>query len=372
MVGKVGTAYVLNFSMMRIEEAWALRADCLDVEEDDDFGKIYLLRGVTTKTIEDDDARWITSQFTEIAIEAMACVSRLRMVCAEANLKVPITPTDVHAPYLVLRPYEPWSNAKNTGEPLSVRPAYPSYQSIIEMYPQLFDLEQLKITNEDLQIARLITTTLDRDIFSVGKIWPLAWHQLRRTGAVNMLASGLVSDASVQYQLKHTTRAMSLYYGQGYSKVRLNEDTLNHYVRTLYEILSKEIVLLFSDRFVSPYGDSRKAEILKIVDPKDVKKLTKYAKTGEISWRQTLLGGCAKRGSCEFGGIDNVIRCGGGDRLGPCADALFDRHKKNSIQKLASLIDERLSEAPLGSPYHESLCAQKNAVENALNVLSTN
>ncbi|MEG0058348.1 MAG: hypothetical protein RR736_05590 [Pseudomonas sp.] len=372
MLGKVGTAYLLNFSMMRIEEAWALRADCLDVEEDDNFGKIYLLRGVTTKTIEDDDACWITSQFTEIAIDAMACVSRLRMACAGANLRVPVTPTDAHNPYLVLRPYEPWSNAKNTDEPLSVRPAYPSYQSVIEMYPQLFDLEQLKITDADLQIARLITTTLDENIFAVGKVWPLAWHQLRRTGAVNMLASGLVSDASVQYQLKHTTRAMSLYYGQGYSKARLNEDTRNHYVRTLYEILSKEIVLLFSDRFVSPYGDSRKAEILKIVDPKDVKKLTRSAKAGEVSWRQTLLGGCTKRGSCEFGGIDNVIRCGGGDRLGPCADALFDRHKKDSIQKLACIIDARLIDAPLGSPYHESLCAQKTAVENVLNVLSIN
>ncbi|WP_256822399.1 MULTISPECIES: hypothetical protein [unclassified Pseudomonas] len=370
MVGKVGTAYILNFSMMRIEEAWALRTNCLEVEKDESFGNVYLLRGVTTKTVEDDDARWITSPFTEIAVEAMACVTRLRMICAEANRNVPTTSEDAKYPYLVVRPYEPWANAKNTDEPLYVRPVYPSYQTVIQSYPNLFDPEELRITEADLQIARLVTTTLDEDVFVVGKIWPLAWHQLRRTGAVNMLASGLVSDASVQYQLKHATRVMSLYYGQGYSRVRLNDDSRTHYIRTMYEVLSKEIVLLFSDRFISPYGDNRKSEILRVVDPNDAKKLGKAARAGQVSWRQTLLGGCTKRGPCEYGGVDNVIRCGGGDKQGPCADALFDRNKEQSIRQLARVIDSRLIDAPLNSPYRESLHAQQRAVENAIDVIS--
>jgi hypothetical protein len=362
MVGKVGTAYILNFSMMRIEEAWALRTNCLEIENDDNFGKTYMLCGVSTKTIEDDDARWITSPFTEIAVEAMSCVARLRMICAEANPSVPTTPEDVESPYFVLRPYEPWANAKSTNLPLHVRPMYPSYQSVIQSYPNLFDAEELRITEADLKTARLITTTLDNEVFAIGNIWPLAWHQLRRTGAVNMLASGLVSDASVQYQLKHATRMMSLYYGQGHSKVRLNSDACTHYIRTMYEVLSKEIVLLFSDRFVSPYGENRKTEILKIVDPDDVKKLGKAAKA--------LLGGCTKRGSCEYGGVDNIIRCGGGDKLGPCADALFDRNKEQVIRQLARVINSRLVDAPLNSPYRDSLYAQQRAVENALDVIS--
>ncbi len=370
MVGKVGTAYILNFSMMRIEEAWALKTNCIEVENDENFGSIYLLRGVTTKTVEDDDARWITSPFTQVAVDAMTCVARLRMICAEANRNVPTNSEDVKSPYLVVRPYEPWANAKNTHEPLSVRPAYPSYQSVIQSYPNLFDPEELRIRESDLQIARLITVTLDENIFSKGKIWPLAWHQLRRTGAVNMLASGLVSDASVQYQLKHATRAMSIYYGQGYSRVRFNDDSRTHYIRTMYEVLGKEIVFLFSNRFISPYGESRKSEILKIVDPNDAKKLGMAARTGQVSWRQTLLGGCTKRGPCEYGGVDNIIRCGGGDKQGPCADALFDRNKELSIRKLAKEIDSRLIDAPSGSPYLESLHAQKRAVENAIYAIS--
>lgn len=370
MVGKVGTAYLLNFSMMRIEEAWALRTNCLEVEQDLNFGKIYSLRGVSTKTIADDDARWITSPSTEIAIDAMACVARFRMICAVENPNVPTTPDDISNPYLVLRHYEPWANAKNSDQPLSVRPAYASYYSVIKSYPNLFDPQELKITDADLQIARLITTTLDNETFAVGKTWPLAWHQLRRTGAVNMLASGLVSDASVQYQLKHATRAMSLYYGQGYSRVRLNNESRTHYIRTMYEVLSKEIIRLLSNRFISPYGEIHKSEILKLVDPSDAKKLGKAAKAGEVSWRQTLLGGCTKRGPCEYGGVDNVIRCGGGDKKSPCVDALFDREKEPRIRQLGRLIEARLINAPIGSPYRESLNAQQRAVENVLNVIS--
>lgn len=49
-------AYLLNFLMMRIEEGWWLRSDCLEIERDERFGPIYLLRGPTMKTIEDSEA----------------------------------------------------------------------------------------------------------------------------------------------------------------------------------------------------------------------------------------------------------------------------------------------------------------------------
>ena len=54
-----------------------------------------------------------------------------------------------------------------------------------------------------------------------------------------MQASGLVSDASLQFQLKHVARAMSLYYGQNHSRVRLEEKAHTYYVRTMYETLGE-------------------------------------------------------------------------------------------------------------------------------------
>jgi len=189
---------------------------------------------------------------------------------------------------------------------------------------------------------------------------------------VKMQASGLVSQASLQYQAKHATREMSLYYGQGYSQVRINDSARIEYVRTMYEMMGKEIARLFSERFISPYGPKRKQEILQMVAPADHKKLLAAAREGKVSWRETLLGGCTKRGPCEYGGIDNVIRCGGGDGRGPCSDALFDRERQGSIRQFLKVIATRLADAPEGSPLRESLEAQQRAAENALDLLAAN
>lgn len=367
----VAMAYMLNFSMMRVEEASQLRVNCLIVEHDEHFGPIYLLAGPTTKTITDDDARWVTSPSVKVAVDAAGCVATLRATVAGANPATPKVADDLRNPNLLMRSYEPWAGSKALSMPLSVRPSILGYTQITKAFPKLFDDGELTITEADLAIARLVTPTLDSSSYGVGKLWPLAWHQLRRTGAVNMQASGLVSDASVQYQLKHASRAMSLYYGQGYSKVRLNQAAQNDYVRTMYEVLGKEIARLFSDRFVSPHGEQRKASILKLVSAKDSKQLTNAARKGTISWRETLLGGCTKIGPCEYGGIDNVSRCGGGDGSAPCVDALFDREKAPALLQLKHVIENRLIEAHSDSPYQQSLLAQRRAVENALDVIAT-
>lgn len=372
MVGYVGFAYILNFSLMRSDEAWSLRADCLDVEHDDNFGPIYILRGRTSKTIDDDDARWPTSPSARVAIEAMTCVTRLRMICAKANPDVPTTADEIKNPFLIVRPYEPWGvcNANDFQQPLSIRAKFDTYlQMFRDAYPCIFELEKLQITENDLQVARLITPSLHDEKFLVGKIWPLAWHQLRRTGSVNMQGSKLVSDASLQYLLKHATRAMSIYYGQGYSKVRLNDEAQALYVCAMYEVLGKELSILLTDRFVSPHGEKRKDEILKMVSLKDSQNLLDLARKGKVAWRETLLGGCTKRGPCPYGGIDNIAHCGGGHGGGQCADALYDREKTTDLHKLGKVIALRLAEAPVGSPYQESLEYQQLALENVLNVI---
>lgn len=62
LVSNAGLAYILNFSLMRIDEGSRLRADCFTIERDFLAEDVCLLKGVTTKTIVDDDARWIVSR----------------------------------------------------------------------------------------------------------------------------------------------------------------------------------------------------------------------------------------------------------------------------------------------------------------------
>ena len=273
--------------------------------------------------------------------------------------------------YLTDFSYEPWSSLRNKGNH-SRRPSIPPYADLLRRYGKLFDLERLRITTEDLKLARLATPSLPEE-YQAGAVWPLAWHQLRRTGAVNMQASGLVSDASLQYQLKHVTRAMSLYYGQNHSRMRLEEKAHTLYVRTMYETLGRELQQLTSERFISPHGDKRKAEIVRLISPEDAKKMIGLAKKGAVACRPIILGVCSSREPCPYGGIDNIAHCGGGDSVDakPCPDVLYDSERLSAVDDLEHVLKERLATAQDGSPLMESLMAQQRSVESFRRVVGS-
>lgn len=369
LVAKAGLAYILNFSLMRVEEAWNLKVDCLEIESDGKFGDIYLLRARTTKTIDDPDALWVTSPSVKYAVDAMRAIAFLR---EEINAEQPSTDVKSSVPYLIDFVYFPWF-PKKLREKRGLRPMAGSYQKLLfNRARAFFEQEQMRITHEDLAVARLVTPTLSSE-YMVGSHWHLAWHQLRRTGAVNMQASGLVSDASLQYQLKHVVRAMSLYYGQNHSRLKLEQNANTFYVRAMYETLGRQLQFLASRRFASPHGERRKAEIVRLIAASDLKKVQHLARKGTVGYRSVLLGICTSRTPCPYGGIDNIAHCGGGSLQSspkPCADVLYDSEKLHEIEFLEDLINTRLSLVKEGSPIKASLEAPKRSLENYRDVVN--
>lgn len=369
LVSRAALAYILNFSLMRVEEAWGLKLNCLRVEHDSKFGDIYFLRGRTTKTLADNNAEWITSPSVKIAIDVLQEIHSFRSACrtAKGNSKSSRRASDE---YLFNFKFYPWYPRKSINVD-GIRPTAPNYQTAFRLEKNFFEVEKLRITQDDLDLARLVTPTLGSE-YMVGKPWPLAWHQLRRTGAVNMQASGLVSDASLQFQLKHAARSMSLYYGQNYSRVRLEEKAKSLYVVTMYELLGQRMQEVASARFVSPHGEKRKAEIVRLMSPTDLKKLGALAKGGVIGCRPVLLGICASRAPCPYGGIDNIAHCGGGYssvHSKPCAEVLYDANRQAELELLEATLNERLAVTEINSPLKASLDAQKRSLENYRNVI---
>lgn len=365
----VGIAYILNFSMMRIQEAWNLRTNCLTIEHDSSFGPIYILSGTTTKTVDDDDARWITSPSTSLAIDVLTTVSNLRIACAAENPTITVHQEDLDTPWLVCRAYEPWAGAIDHGNSTALRPNYTNYNTIIIKYKNLFNTKDITIDKSDLELARHITTGLDEIKFQEGKPWKFAWHQLRRTGAINMQSSNLVSDHSIQYQLKHETLAMSLYYGKGYSRVRLNQSAKNEYISALYEMISKSLASLHEPKYISIHGNDRKDKMIRPLKLMTSKEIEGAVKKGAISWRPTALGGCIKNGPCPYGGVDNLIRCGGGDGKLPCVDGVIDTSRKESFLLFSTKIDSLIKKTEEGSPLQDSLLAQRTSVRNILEAI---
>jgi len=302
----------------------------------------------------------------------MTSVARLRMDAARRNPRVKLGRTDLASPLLQTRAYEPWAPA--LGKTNKIRKKHHSYGEFVKSYPKLFDQGQLRITNADAALAHTMTFGLDPGEFAIGNVWPLAWHQLRRTGACNMLSTGIVSEGSLQYQLKHCSRAMSRYYGQNHYKLvgRLDEDAQGLYIREMYQAVVREFSSLQDDRYISPHGPKRKAQILVPISEKDHNSLAKDAEAGRISYRPTFLGGCAKPGpACPLGGISNLSGCMGHGEEVPCEWALLDRKKRAAIEDLCGTFKEQLKLAPPSSPLRESLQAQVESAERAIDVLDT-
>jgi hypothetical protein len=372
MATQVAKAYILNFTLMRIEEASKLRSDCLKIEADPVSGDdIYLLRGATSKTVEDDEACWISAPSSELAISVMQLVSAFRIKCAKLNRAIQLSDEDFANPYLELRPYEPWRRQVRFDNNPNVMTATYNYREFLSKFPRLFDETELLIRDDDIREAILVTPTLDSSKYVIGEPWPLAWHQLRRTGAVNMSASGIVGDASIQYQLKHLSRSMTRYYGSGYYHLdsSLNQEAQAEYIRVRYEMVARKFSSLIDNNFVSPHGAKRKDQITQLVSENDHKQLLSAAKNGTIIYREIILGACANSKPCPYGGFDYVAKCGGGDGSPACRDLLIDKSRRSRIVKLGELLRQRLRNVASDTPLYQSITYQLQAVEKTIHVI---
>lgn len=361
IVSKAGLAYLLNFSLMRIEEGYSLRSDCLLSDHDEKFGNIHILTGATTKTDRDFDARWPVSKSATLAIEAMKHIAALRMHCARQRSDLGVTDEDEQNPFLISYQYEPWSLGKHKN--YRVRPCTLQYQQVLSTHPLLLEKSQITITTEDLRIARMITPTLNTEIFKVGEVWPFAWHQLRRTGAVNMQSSGLVDDSSLQLQLKHYSRVMTLYYGRNHSRLALSEKARTLYIKTMYQEQARALQTVSGSQFKSPLGDARKIAIVNLISDKDATALIKSIRRGQINARNIRAGFCFNSSPCSYGGIESITHCLGGDNGKGCPDLLLDVAKAGDISRYERAVDAQLAVVHPDSPRCRALMSEKRSIE---------
>ena len=360
MASFAASAFIANLTGMRIGEVFSLRRDCFIAEADDILGMIYFIRGKTTKTLSEDAAFWITCGEAQKALDALEVVYTVR------NSPSPHS-RDAKGYDRLLFTWcaEPWAAVKG------LRPGNDDIRAPIHAYgcwqvqfPQLFDPEELRILPGDLDDARRVTPSLDARRYTVGALWPLAWHQLRRTMAVNMSASGIVSDASLQYQLKHLSRSMSIYYGRGYSSKAISRDMQAEYLKEALESMARASDELFEDRFVSPYGQEHKFRTLAGA----TKHLSPNRKQTPV-FRRTLLGVCVKASSCPSGGYDDIGPCMGGDESKGCPDAMVDCERRQVLERLLEHKRSEYSSCGVGEGRRGQIASQVRSLELSLELI---
>jgi hypothetical protein len=359
-------ADITAFTLMRIDEATSIRWNCWTSHDDPIFGLIPLLQAETTKTDPDDRGLWITSPSVEPSIKTLKSIAQMRLSCVGKWL-------EESNPALITLPLEPWSGPKSSEKKAKVKPSISALREAVRIYPLLFDAAELTISADDLRVAKAVCPSLNAAQFQVGKPWPLAWHQLRRTGAVNMFASGVISDSSIQFQMKHLTRWQPLYYGRGNTALHLNDAARVLLVNAQYEAMGRHLAAVHTNRFVSPYGDDHKARLLapangsdpvNLISVGDAQQYEKAARKHQMNFRATALGGCMKNGQCDGDCVSSVGDCAGGDGEAPCTNVLFDHSRAGANRKRLEGVINQLEMTPLDTPRYRFLEQEKRGLEN--------
>lgn len=376
----VSMIFILNFSIQRKSEGLSLRSDCFCVEKDNHLGDVCFIVGETTKTETDSDARWIVPKIVKKAIDASSWIAKLRIsFLADSDI---ISIDDIKNPYLMFPSLDIWNmNSYNVIKILK-KGKTPSkinqfdYECLQVNDLKLFDIRELQLTDEDAKVALSLTPNLhDIKWFQVGKPWHFSTHQLRRTLAVNMFASGSISVSSIQYQMKHHRRDMTLYYGRHYTNLRLNSTAEAIILFEYYSRVYQNILDVVEDEmeFVRPHGKNPiSATIVNLIDAGEEKKLMKLVCDGKTGIRRTLLGFCAKVGSCEYGGIESISKCAGGNGGGICADAIFVRKNEEKLRKLRDAHQLELEQLSADSMRTHAIKQEIYAIEVYLNVIQKN
>lgn len=202
-------------------------------------------------------------------------------------------------------------------------------------YTKIAAIEALVIESSDLQ--ELSQTDSKRDFYSdpkfaVGQLWPLSSHQFRRSLAFYSSNSGFVSFPSLKSQYKHMTIEMSRYYSNGFENLRTifgyyNSEKKEFVLPSSHVALEFQMGMtmgianqllsdvLFRDEPLfggtGSYMERQKARVDKgEVCIEEVRSETlARVKSGDISYRQTLLGGCTKVGRCDSFLLGDYTEC---------------------------------------------------------------
>jgi|GEM_PF-932739 len=227
-------------------------------------------------------------------------------------------------------------------------------------------VQSLGLVIEQEDIDELVTfdafRNWDEDTrFSIGKLWPLASHQFRRSVAVYASRSGMVSLPTLKTQYKHLSATMTAYYGENSSYAQsflIDEEgkpiDSNSVLSSFREakqfnasLRFHESVIQTSTSLKGPKGTEiqlakERGTLPKILSSRA--ETEKAIKQGRLSFKETPVGGCMLKGVCPHFGIDVVLPC-----TSSCPDAILTPNKLKAYVENLRFEQEMMS--PKSNPY---------------------
>ncbi len=321
------------YSGMRDQEVMRLRYDCIMKKEVtpnylDEVGNvrepartINIISTTTKFTRYLKPEAWIATEEVERAIEVA------QTICRGLVSVIPHSDEEKN-PYLFIGVSV--LTAKNHGLETIVQ----FRKRVLPVIPS----DEWKITVKDRE--ELLVSDPSRNLetgrnFSVGEVWPLSSHQYRRSLAFYASSTGFVSQPTLKKQFKHTSLLMTQYYSNNFENFKkifgYFDDSSNESVvagsHLAYEFqlgmsehAANKIVSYVSEENMALHGgagirlEKQRDEVLKdLVSVTELRSATiRAVKNGELAYRETLLGGCTKFGSCEnlmLGSVTSCVSC---------------------------------------------------------------
>lgn len=297
------------YTGMRDMEAISLTTDCFE-SINLDGRRIVRLIGITTKLEgRQCTTKWATTKELERVINLLTSFSVL--------IRKHVDTADVSLPLFISSKL--FSPVLNETKKLKF-----SYQ--FQAKDQLpLDWERLKINKDDLKELKEIEIFREwdsEDRFQVGEPWYFKSHQYRRSLVVYAIQSGLVSLGSLQIQLKHLFKEMTLYYGNGAASAKkLFAIDENHIANTMNTIKPEidalsyiKQVILTDEKLYGAHGQFIEKRIKpslqnSIFTLEDKLNSIKRFRKGEIAYKDTSLGSCITLTPCESRLMGSIIAC---------------------------------------------------------------
>lgn len=343
------------FSGMRDDEATGLPYYCLEKRTTNDRTH-YILCGETTKLSNSRIKRtkWVTNK------EAFVSVNLAQKIAEKIYDALGVVPHK--------------DEGRINNFPLFLSSRYLGFFRKNNRHKNMESFQARKFNTIDLKptLQRLLPLIEDEDIceleqidphrawrlelkFEIGTPWPLTSHQFRRSLALYAQRSGLVSLPSLRKQLQHLTEEMSRYYARGSAFARdfMGNDT-KHFgfewqnMQPVSAGLSYILNVLIFDGVIfgghASWVDNRLRDSSGAV-VFDRETTMRRFKKGELSYRETILGGCTKVGDCE----DVIIRWLDIDCLKGCPNLVV---KLPSLGRIIAAQTRLVGSLTPGSPEH--------------------
>ncbi len=277
---------VAAYTGMRIGEVSILPLEDVLMEFEHLGSTHYELQGSTHKLHKGvkRPTTWITSHQ---GARAVRLAQRIARVIEQQHGEPPKAGQQALLFPSTMNPYKSMSNG-------SIQRGLASLRGVLCPVIEQPDIEEL----DRLELAR----GWARDDIEVGKRWPLAFHQLRRSLAVYAHRSGMVSLPALKAQLQHITQEMTSYYADGFSKavnLVFDKQHFSHEwkaAKAESSYIAYALGVLFSDDDLLGRGAQRMANTVESRSRQDTLRLFEENK---LAYRETPLGGCVATDACK-------------------------------------------------------------------------